>query len=223
MRSPSAVTQKCFTSHTGIVMPMDRDNVDTDTIIPKQFMKSISRQGFGQHLFDSLRYLDEGQPGMDCTTRALNTAFTLNQPQYQGASILLSRENFGCGSSREHAPWALTGYGFRVIIAESFGDIFYNNAFKNGLLPLRLDSITIDALFTSLYANSGFTLTVDLTKQVVTTPTGDIFNFAIEAFHRDCLLKGLDNIALTLQHSRTIHAFEARRRQAAPWIFEPLY
>ena len=210
---------KSFTQHTGIVAPMDRANVDTDMIIPKQFLKSIKRTGFGKNLFDELRYLDEGQPDQDCSQRPLNTEFPLNFPRYQGASILLTRENFGCGSSREHAPWALDDYGFRCLIAPSYADIFYNNCFKNGLLPVVLAADQVDQLFHQLYAEEGYQLTVDLKQQHVISPDGEIFNFEIDTFRQHCLLNGLDEIGLTLQDSDTIRRYEQQHRQQAPWLF----
>ncbi|TVP55480.1 MAG: 3-isopropylmalate dehydratase small subunit [Halomonadaceae bacterium] len=213
---------RAFTQHQGLVAPLDRSNVDTDMIIPKQFLKSIKRTGFGPNLFDELRYLDEGQPGRDNSQRPLNPDFVLNQPRYQGASVLLARSNFGCGSSREHAPWALEDFGFRVIIAPSFADIFYNNSFKNGLLPLVLDEKIVDQLFQRVEANPGYQLTVDLEQQVVLTPEGDSFPFEVDNFRRHCLLNGLDDIGVTLEDADNISAFEAKRRQDAPWLFEPL-
>lgn len=210
---------KSFTVVTGIAAPMDRANVDTDMIIPKQFLKSIKRTGFGKNLFDELRYLDEGQPDQDCIGRPLNKEFPLNFPRYHGASILLARENFGCGSSREHAPWALDDYGFRAIIAPSFADIFYNNCFKNGLLPIVLSEEIVDQLFAGMYANEGYQLTIDLAEQVVVTPTGERFPFELDAFRKHCLLNGLDDIGLTLEHADAIRAYEARRRAEAPWLF----
>ena len=209
-----------FTQHTGMVVPLDRANVDTDQIIPKQFLKSIKRTGFGPNLFDPWRYLDEGQPGQDCSTRPLNPDFVLNAPRYQGASVLLARENFGCGSSREHAPWALAEYGFRVILAPSFADIFYNNSFKNGLLPIVLDKAAIDTLFTQCDASEGYALRIDLDAQTVTRPEGVAHTFAVDAFRKHCLLNGLDDIGLTLNDRDAIHAFEARHRAAQPWLFE---
>ncbi len=210
---------KSFTQHTGIVAPMDRANVDTDMIIPKQFLKSIKRTGFGKNLFDELRYLDEGQPDQDCSQRPLNKEFPLNLPRYQGASILLTRENFGCGSSREHAPWALDDYGFRCIIAPSYADIFYNNCFKNGLLPVVLTADQVDQLFDQLYAEEAYQLTVDLQQQQVIKPDGEIFSFEIDTFRQHCLLNGLDEIGLTLQDSDAIRHYEQQRRQQAPWLF----
>lgn len=210
---------KPFTHLDGLVAPMDRANVDTDMIIPKQFLKSIKRSGFGPNLFDELRYLDEGQPGQDCSQRPLNPDFPLNHPRYQGASVLLARENFGCGSSREHAPWALEDYGFRCIIAPSFADIFFNNCFKNGILPIVLDAATVDRLFQELYANEGYTLSVDLPEQVIITPAGESIGFEVDSFRKHCLLNGLDDIGLTLQQADAIRAYEARRQQEAPWLF----
>ena len=208
-----------FEKLTGLVAPLDRANVDTDAIIPKQYLKSIKRTGFGPNLFDDWRYLDPGEPGMDHGRRRLNPDFVLNQPRYQGASILLARENFGCGSSREHAPWALMDHGFRVIIAPSYADIFYNNSFKNGLLPIVLERDAVDRLFRETEATPGYRLTVDLAAQTVTLPSGAVFRFEIDAFRRHCLLNGLDDIGLTLQHVDEIRAYEARRRQETPWLF----
>ena len=211
---------KSFTVLTGIAAPMDRANVDTDMIIPKQFLKSIKRTGFGKNLFDELRYLDEGKPDEACTGRPLNMEFPLNFTRYQGATVLLARENFGCGSSREHAPWALDDYGFRCVIAPSFADIFYNNCFKNGLLPIVLNDEIVDQLFTEMYASEGYQLTIDLAAQAVKTPSGEAFAFDLDAFRKHCLLNGLDDIALTLEHADAIHAYEAKRRQEAPWLFD---
>lgn len=208
-----------FTQHTGIAAPLDRANVDTDMIIPKQFLKSIKRTGFGKNLFDELRYLDEGKPDQDCSKRPLNPDFVLNQPRYRNASILLARRNFGCGSSREHAPWALEDYGFRVIIAPSFADIFYNNCFKNGLLPIVLDEEIVDRLFQETYDNEGYELTVDLEARTVTTPSGESFSFEVDDFRRHCLLNGLDDIGVTLEDADLIRAYEEKRRQTAPWLF----
>jgi len=210
---------KKFSVLNGLVAPMDRDNVDTDAIIPKQFLKSIKRSGFGPNLFDEWRYLDHGEPGADNTGRPVNPDFVLNQPRYQGAQILLARENFGCGSSREHAPWALDDYGFRVIIASSFADIFYNNCFKNGLLPIRLTAEQVDRLFREVAANPGYKLAVDLEKQTVTSPDGEVFGFEVDAFRKHCLLYGLDDIGLTLQHVDEIRTYEARHRAEQPWLF----
>ena len=204
---------------TGIVAPLDRANVDTDAIIPKQFLKSIKRTGFGPFLFDELRYLDHGEPDMDCSGRPLNPDFVLNQPRYAGASILLARRNFGCGSSREHAPWALLDYGFRVVVAPSFADIFYNNCFKNGILPVVLDEATVDRLFAAVAATPGYTLHLDLPAQTLTTPDGAALAFEVDAFRKHCLLEGLDDIGLTLQHVDAIREFEVRHRAANPWLF----
>ncbi|MDN3523781.1 3-isopropylmalate dehydratase small subunit [Halomonas sabkhae] len=203
----------------GLVAPLDRANVDTDLIIPKQFLKSIKRTGFGVNLFDELRYLDEGYPGQDASQRPLNPDFVLNQPRYQGASILLARHNFGCGSSREHAPWALEDFGFRVVIAPSFADIFYNNAFKNGILLVRLSETEVDRLFEEVAANEGYRLEVDLEKQRVTTPSGELLEFEVDDFRKHCLLEGLDDIGITLKDEDAIHAFEQRHRVERPWMF----
>lgn len=208
-----------FERLTGLTAPLDRANVDTDAIIPKQYLKSIKRTGFGPNLFDDWRYLDPGEPGMDHSRRRLNPDFVLNQPRYQGARVLLARDNFGCGSSREHAPWALGDYGFRVIIAPSYADIFYNNSFKNGLLPIVLGRDAVDQLFRECAASPGYRLTVDLSAQSVTTPMGTVFRFDIDAFRKHCLLNGLDDIGLTLQHVQDIKAYEERRRREAPWLF----
>ena len=213
---------RAFTRLDGLVAPMDRANVDTDLIIPKQFLKSIKRSGFGPNLFDELRYLDEGKPDADCSERPLNLDFPLNFPCYQGASILLARENFGCGSSREHAPWALDGAGFRVVIAPSFADIFSSNCFKNGLLPIALSAEHVDRLFESLYQNEGYRLTVDLELQVVETPEGQALPFQVDDFRRDCLLRGLDDIGLTLEKAEVIREFEGHHRARFPWVFETL-
>ena len=210
---------KKFEKLTGLVAPLDRANVDTDAIIPKQYLKSIQRSGFGPNLFDDWRYLDPGEPGMDHGKRRLNPDFVLNQPRYQGAQVLLARDNFGCGSSREHAPWALDDYGFRAIIAPSYADIFFNNSFKNGLLPIVLDRDTVERLFRECAATPGYKLTVDLAAQTVTTPAGAGFKFDVDAFRKHCLLNGLDDIGLTLQHVAEIQAYEERRRQEAPWLF----
>ena len=208
-----------FETMTGIVEPLDRSNVDTDAIIPKQFLKSIKRSGFGPNAFDEWRYLDHGEPGMDNSQRPLNPDFVLNQPRYEGASILLARDNFGCGSSREHAPWALLDYGFRVIIAPSFADIFFNNCFKNGILPIVLDAAIVDRLFKAVDANEGYQLTIDLGAQTITTPEGDSIAFEVDEFRKHCLLNGLDDIGLTLEHMDDIRAYEERRRKEAPWLF----
>jgi 3-isopropylmalate/(R)-2-methylmalate dehydratase small subunit len=210
---------KPFTWHEGLVAPMDRANVDTDLIIPKQFLKSIQRSGFGPNLFDELRYLDEGQPGQDCSGRPLNPDFPLNQPRYAGASVLLARDNFGCGSSREHAPWALEDYGFRCIIAPSFADIFYNNCFKNGLLPVVLSAEQVEELFGLLYAQDGFSLTVDLTTCEVRLADGRAWPFTVEDYRRQCLLEGLDDIGVTLKSADAIRAYEARSAERFPWLF----
>ena len=203
----------------GLVAPLDRDNVDTDAIIPKQFLKSIKRSGFGPNLFDEWRYLDIGQPGEDCTNRPLNPDFLLNQPRYQGARILLTRKNFGCGSSREHAPWALLDYGFTVILAESYADIFFNNCFKNGILPIALPGDALDALFAQVEAVPGYKLTIDLEKQMVICPDGTRLSFAVDAFRKECLINGWDDIGLTLLHADEIRAFEDKRRVEQPWLF----
>ena len=210
---------KAFTRLNGLVCPLDRANVDTDAIIPKQFLKSIQRSGFGPNLFDEWRYLDHGEPGMDNSIRPQNPDFVLNFPRYQGAQILLARENFGCGSSREHAPWALDDYGFRVVIAPSFADIFFNNCYKNGLLPIVLPAEVMDRLFAGCEASEGYRLTVDLAAQTVTTPQGDSFGFDITEHRKHCLLNGLDEIGLTLRHADEIRAFEDNRRQTQPWLF----
>ena len=207
-----------FNLHTGLVAPMDRENVDTDAIIPKQFLKSIRKTGFGPNLFDEWRYLDHGEPGQDPTTRRPNPDFVLNQPRYAGASILLARKNFGCGSSREHAPWALDQYGFRSIIAPSFADIFFNNSFKNGLLPIVLPEATVDQLFNEALAFPGFTLTVDLERQVVVRPQGEEIPFEVQAFRKFCLQNGFDDIGLTLRQADKIRAFEAQRLAQKPWL-----
>ena len=208
-----------FTVLEGLVAPLDRPNVDTDAIIPKQFLKSIKRSGFGPNLFDAWRYLDSGEPGMDHTTRPINPAFVLNQPRYRGAQILLARDNFGCGSSREHAPWALTDYGFRAIIGPSYADIFFNNSFKNGLLPVILPAGVVDKLFAHAHATPGYRLKIDLPQQKVFTPEGEAFPFHIDGFRKHNLLHGLDEIGLTLQHTDAIRTFEAKHRAAQPWLF----
>ncbi|MEZ5477603.1 MAG: 3-isopropylmalate dehydratase small subunit [Thiolinea sp.] len=208
-----------FVVHTGKVVPLDRANVDTDAIIPKQYLKSIKRTGFGPTLFDDWRYLEPGEPGMDHGQRQSNPDFVLNQPRYAGASVLLARENFGCGSSREHAVWALTDYGVRAVIAPSFADIFFNNSFKNGLLPITLAADVVEQLFRETEANEGYQLTIDLEAQQVRTPSGDSFAFEIDEFRRFCLLNGLDDIGLTLEHADDIRAYEQQRQQAAPWLF----
>jgi 3-isopropylmalate/(R)-2-methylmalate dehydratase small subunit len=208
-----------FTVLKGLVAPLDRANVDTDAIIPKQFLKSVNRSGFGPNLFDAWRYLDHGEPGMDCSKRALNPDFVLNQPRYRGAQILLARENFGCGSSREHAPWALLQYGFQVVIAPSFADIFFTNSFKNGLLLIQLESRIVDRLFKEAGAAPGYRLAVDLEQQSVSTPNGEVFKFQIDPFRKHSMMNGLDEIGLTLQHADKIKAFEANRRNEQPWLF----
>ncbi len=210
---------KPFVRHEGLVAPLDRANVDTDAIIPKQFLKSIKRTGFGPNAFDEWRYLDRGEPGQDCSRRPLNPDFVLNQARYRGASILLARENFGCGSSREHAPWALEDYGFRALIAPSYADIFYNNCFKNGILPIVLPAPVVDQLFRETEASPGYALTVDLEAQTVATPNGEAFAFEVDAERRHRLLHGLDDIGITLTHVDKIRAYEARRRQETPWLF----
>jgi len=211
---------KPFTTLQGLVAPLDRANVDTDAIIPKQFLKSIKRSGFGPNAFDEWRYLDRGEPDRDCATRPLNPDFVLNQPRYQGASILLTRENFGCGSSREHAPWALEDYGFRAIIAPSFADIFFNNCFKNGILPIVLAATTVDRLFQETAAHAGYSLSLDLAAQTVTTPAGEVIPFVVDGECKHRLFNGLDDIGLTLLHTDKIKAYEARRRAEAQWLFQ---
>ena len=208
-----------FIREDGLVAPLDRANVDTDQIIPKQFLKSIKRSGFGPNLFDEWRYLDEGQPGQDNSKRPLNKEFVLNQPRYQGASILLARRNFGCGSSREHAPWALLDFGFRAIIAPSFADIFFNNCFKNGVLPIVVSEEVADELFKAVQANEGYRLTVDLAEQKIIRPDGAAIDFEIDAFRKHCLLNGLDDIGLTLQDADAIREYEQARQQREPWVF----
>lgn len=208
-----------FETLKAVVAPLDRSNVDTDAIIPKQYLKSVKRTGFGPSLFDDWRYLDPGEPGMDHSQRRINPDFVLNQPRYAGAQILLARENFGCGSSREHAVWALSDYGFRAVIAPSFADIFFGNSFKNGLLPLTLDEKHIDRLFQAVAANPGYELTVNLAEQVVITPEGERLGFEVDTFRKHCLLNGLDDIGLTLQHADDIRSYEERRRAQAPWLF----
>jgi len=207
-----------FTVYQGLVAPLDRENVDTDSIIPKQFLKSIKKTGFGQNLFDEWRYLDQGEPGQDCSNRPLNPDFVLNQARYQGAGILLARKNFGCGSSREHAPWALSQFGFRAIIAPSFADIFFNNCFKNGLLPVVLSEQEVDHLFNETKAFSGYQLTIDLERQEVIAPDGRRYSFEVTPFRKYCLLNGLDDIGLTLRHADKIKAFEAERLLRMPWL-----
>ena len=211
---------RAFTQLDGLVAPLDRANVDTDAIIPKQFLKSIKRTGFGPFLFDAWRWKDIGEPGMDVSNRVPNPDFVLNQPRFKGASVLIARKNFGCGSSREHAPWALMEYGFRVVIAPSFGDIFFNNSFKNGFLPIVLSESEVDRLFSDLAIAPGFKLTVDLEKQAVVYPDGSrSMHFEIDGFRKYCLLNGLDDIGLTLRRADMIHAFEDKRRQTQPWLF----
>ncbi len=211
-----------FTVHKGLVAPMDRENVDTDAIIPKQFLKSIRKTGFGPNLFDAWRYLDDGFPGQDLASRKLNPDFVLNQPRYAGASVLLARKNFGCGSSREHAPWALDQYGFRAIIAPSYADIFFNNSFKNGLLPIVLPEAQIDQLFNEVHAFPGYTLTIDLEREVIIKEQGEEIAFQVEEFRKYCLTNGLDDIGLTLRHSEKIKAFEAARLARMPWLHHTL-
>ncbi|NRB56793.1 MAG: 3-isopropylmalate dehydratase small subunit [Salinicola sp.] len=210
---------KKFERLQGLVAPLDRANVDTDLIIPKQFLKSIKRTGFGPNLFDELRYLDEGYPGQDASSRPLNPDFVLNQSRYRDAQVLLARRNFGCGSSREHAPWALDDFGFRVVIAPSFADIFYNNSFKNGILLIALDEATVERLFQETEANEGYRLDIDLEGQRVITPSGEAIPFEVDAFRKHCLLEGLDDIGLTLEQSGAIRDFESRHRAARPWLF----
>ena len=211
---------KKFEKFTGVVCPLDRSNVDTDAIIPKQFLKSIKRTGFGPNLFDEWRYLDHGEPGMDNSQRPLNPDFVLNEPRYADAQILLARENFGCGSSREHAPWALTDYGFKVVIAPSFADIFFNNSFKNGLLPIVLDAAAVDDLFRRATAAEALRIEVDLQAQQLRLDDGTVLTFDVDPFRKHCLLEGLDDIGLTLQHVDEIHAYEQRRKAEAPWLYE---
>lgn len=208
-----------FKAESGVVMPLDRANVDTDFIIPKQFLKSIKRSGFGVNLFDEHRYLDKGEPDMDNSNRPLNSEFVLNQPRYQGASVLLARDNFGCGSSREHAPWALDDYGFRIILAPSYADIFFNNCFKNGLLPIVLEREIIDALFQEVEANDGYQLEVDLSAQLIRKPDNTQLGFEVDAFRKRCLIEGLDDIGITLQDADLIRNFEEQWRTTAPWYF----
>ena len=207
-----------FTVHQGLVVPLDRENVDTDAIIPKQFLKSIKKTGFGQNLFDEWRYLDQGEPGQDCTIRPLNPDFVLNQSRYKGGSVLLARQNFGCGSSREHAPWALEQYGFRAVIAPSFADIFFNNCYKNGLLPIVLSALQVDHLFNETLAFNGYQLTIDLEKQQVIAPDGKSCDFEIASFRKYCMINGLDDIGLTLRHADKIKAYESERILKMPWL-----
>ncbi len=213
---------KAFNVEQGIVVPIDRANVDTDMIIPKQFLKSIRRSGFGPNLFDELRYLDKGEPGQDCSNRPLNKDFVLNQARYAGATIMLARKNFGCGSSREHAPWALDDYGIRAVIAPSFADIFFNNCFNNGLLPVVLDEAVVDALFDRVAANEGYQLTIDLEAQQVLTPEGERYDFDIDANRKHRLLNGLDDIGITLSNADAIRAYEEKWRAASPWLFDSI-
>jgi 3-isopropylmalate/(R)-2-methylmalate dehydratase small subunit len=210
---------KAFTRHKGLVALLDRANVDTDMIIPKQFLKSIKRTGFGPNLFDELRYLDQGEPGQDCLNRPINPDFPLNKARYKGASILLTRKNFGCGSSREHAPWALEDYGFNVIVAPSYADIFYNNCFKNGILPVILEEYEIEDLFIEVEKIPGFQLDVDLVSQTITTDSAREYNFELDEFRKDCLINGLDEIGLTLQHVDLIKKYEVHRENRHPWVF----
>ncbi len=209
---------QAFTVHKGLVAPMDRENVDTDAIIPKQFLKSIQRSGFGPNLFDEWRYLDKGEPGQDPNSRKPNPDFVLNQPRYAGASVLLSRRNFGCGSSREHAPWALDQFGFRALIAPSYADIFFNNCFKNGLLPIQLPEAQVAQLFDEVKGFVGYALTIDLPRQVIVKPDGSELPFEVEAFRKFCLLNGFDDIGLTLRHADKIRVFEAERLARMPWL-----
>ncbi|HXY05240.1 MAG TPA: 3-isopropylmalate dehydratase small subunit [Burkholderiaceae bacterium] len=209
---------QAFTRHRGLVVPLDRPNVDTDQIIPKQFLKSIRRTGFGANLFDEWRYIDRGEPGQDPSQRRPNPDFVLNQPRYRGASILLTRRNFGCGSSREHAPWAIAEYGLRAIIAPSFADIFYNNCFQNGILPVVLDEGAVDRLLLAVAAQPGYELVIDLAEQRVRTPDGQVLAFEVDAFRKQCLLNGWDDIGLTLRHADEIREFEMRRLRRFPWL-----
>jgi 3-isopropylmalate/(R)-2-methylmalate dehydratase small subunit len=211
---------QAFTVLNGLVVPLDRSNVDTDAIIPKQYLKSVKRTGFGPNMFDDWRYLEPGEPGMDHSQRTPNPDFVVNQPRYEGAEILLARDNFGCGSSREHAVWALTDYGIRAVIAPSFADIFFNNSFKNGLLPIALDEAIVDQLFQEVDAQEGYRLAIDLEAQTITTPSGFVIDFEVDEFRKYCLLNGLDDIGLTLKHAGEIRAYEERRRQEAPWLFQ---
>ncbi len=208
-----------FTVHKGLVVPLDRANVDTDAIIPKQYLKSISKTGFGPTLFDDWRYLESGEPGMDHSKRPINTEFSLNLPRYQGASVLVARENFGCGSSREHAVWALADYGVRAVIAPSYADIFFNNCFKNGVLPIVLSASNVDTLFKEVTNQEGYELTINLEDQKVVTSAGDSFDFEVDEFRKYCLINGLDDIGLTLQHADAIRQYESKRKQQAPWLF----
>jgi len=210
---------QAFTTLNGLVVPVDRANVDTDAIIPKQFLKSIKRTGYGPFLFDEWRYEDVGQPEMDCSNRPVREEFVLNQPRYQGSEVLLARENFGCGSSREHAPWAILDYGISCVIAPSFADIFYNNCFKNGILPIVLSDTEMDVLFFETQAQEGYQLRIDLHVQTVTTPKGQVFSFEVDDFRKHCLLNGLDDIALTLGYADEIHVYEEKRKKEAAWLF----
>ncbi len=212
-----------FTVHKGVVVPMDRENVDTDAIIPKQFLKSIRKTGFGPNLFDEWRYLDPGEPGQDPASRKPNPDFVLNQPRYQGASVMIARKNFGCGSSREHAPWAIVQWGIRVLIAPSFADIFFNNCFKNGLLPITLPEAIVARLFDEVAAFPGYSLTVDLERQVIVRPQGEEIPFDVQAFRKYCLLNGYDDIGLTLRHADKIRSFEAQRLATKPWLARTLH
>ncbi|NRA42789.1 MAG: 3-isopropylmalate dehydratase small subunit [Pseudomonadales bacterium] len=211
-----------FSVLNGIAAPMDRANIDTDMIIPKQFLKSIKRSGFGPNLFDELRYLDEGQPDQDCSKRPLNPDFVLNQARYQAAEVLLARANFGCGSSREHAPWALLDFGFKAVIAPSFADIFFNNCFKNGILPIVLEESAVEALFNACYANDGFTICIDLPEQTVSAGTDLMFSFEVDPFRKHCLINGLDDIGLTLEDADQIRKFEQTWQAKSPWLFADL-
>ncbi len=208
-----------FETFTGVVAPLDRSNVDTDAIIPKQFLKSIKRTGFGPYLFDEWRYMDHGEPDMDCTNRPLNTEFVLNDQRYSSAQVLLARENFGCGSSREHAPWALADFGFKVVLAPSFADIFFNNCFKNGILPIVLDDAVIDGLFGKARGEQALEITVDLQANELRLTDGEVISFEVDEFRKHCLLEGLDDIGLTLRHADEITAFEQQRREKTPWVF----
>lgn len=208
-----------FTTFNGVVAPLDRSNVDTDAIIPKQFLKSIKRTGFGPYLFDEWRYMDHGEPDMDCSNRPINTGFVLNDERYKSAAVLLTRENFGCGSSREHAPWALADFGFKVILAPSFADIFFNNCFKNGILPIVLDDADIDGLFSKATGDQALEMAVDLEAQELRLRDGETISFDVDEFRKQCLLEGLDDIGLTLRHSDEIKAFEEKRREQVPWAF----
>ncbi len=218
LRNKNWVPMQAFRIHAGLVAPMDRENVDTDAIIPKQYLKSIKRTGFGENLFDEWRFLDAGEPGQDPATRKPNPDFVLNQPRYQGASVLLARKNFGCGSSREHAPWALDQYGFRAVIAPSFADIFFNNCFKNGLLPIVLSESQVDGLFNEVFAFPGYQLTIDLERQVVIKADGTELAFEVQAFRKFCMVNGFDDIGLTLRYADKIKTYEAQRLATKPWL-----